>query len=71
MNTIEVEVSVGKVTASVDIEDVIWEINKLPMKNRWNYIGKIINGVQLDLTNTTDEQKELIKQYLTNKLLLF
>ena len=72
METIEIEVRIDrKVNVTVHIADVIDEINNVPMKTRWNYISQIINGVQMDLSDLTEEQKSIIKKYLTNKLSLF
>ncbi len=56
---------------TIPITDVIEGINECPMEKRWNYIAQIINGIQVDLSDTTDEQKAIIKKYLTNKLSLF
>ena len=58
------------------IKDVINDyyingINDCEMKRRWNYIAQIINGVQLNLSDLTDEQKAIIKKYLSDKLVLF
>ena len=72
METIEIEVRIDrKVNVTVHIADVIDEINNVPMKTRWNYISQIINGVQMDLSDFTEEQKAIIKKYLTNKLSIF
>lgn len=69
---LDIEVKVDtKVDVGIHIADVIGGINDVPMKNRWNFIAQIINGVHLNLTDTTDEQKEVIKKYLTDKLKLF
>jgi len=72
METIEIEVKIDqKVDVHVPIDEVIEGINEAPMTRRWNYIARLINGVQMDLSDTTDEQKAIIKKYLTDKLLLF
>ena len=72
METIDIEVRIDrKMDVTVHIADVIEGINEAPMKKRWNYIAQIINGVQMDLSDTTDEQKTIIKKYLTDKLSLF
>jgi len=72
METIDIEIRIDrKVDVTVHVGDVIEGINEAPMKKRWNYIAQIINGVQLDLFDTTDEQRAIIKKYLTDKLSLF
>lgn len=72
METIDIEVRIDrKVDVTIHIEDVIEGINEVQMKKRWNYIAQIINGVQIDLSDLTDEQKAIIKKYLTDKLSLF
>ena len=72
METIDIEVRIDrKVDVTVHIADVIAEINEAPMTVRWNYISQIINGVQMDLSDLTEEQKSILKKYLTNKLSLF
>lgn len=72
METIDIEVVIDrKVDVTVYISDVIEGINEAPMKKRWNYIAQIINGVEMDLSDTTDEQRAIIKKYLADKLSLF
>ncbi len=72
METINVELRLDhKVDIDVRLDDVIDGINSCEMKRRWNYIALILNDVQLNLSELTDEQKAIIKKYLTDKLLLF
>lgn len=72
METIEVEIKIDqKFYADVTLGQVIDGINELPMTKRWNHIANIINEVQLDLSNTTQEQREVIQKYLQQKLALF
>lgn len=72
METINVELKLEhKVDIDVRLDDVIDGINNCEMKKRWNYIALILNDVQLNLSELTDDQKEVIKNYLTNKLSLF
>lgn len=72
METINIEIRIDKkMDVTVHIADVITGINEAPMTTRWNYIAQILNGVQMDLSDTTNEQKAAIKKYLTNKLSLF
>ena len=60
-----------KVDIDVRLDDVIDGINSCEMKRRWNYISLILNDVQLNLSDLTEEQKAIVKEYLTNKLSLF
>jgi hypothetical protein len=72
METINVELRLDhKVDIDVRLDDVIDGINDCEMKIRWSYIAQIMNGVQLSLSDLTDEQKVIIKNYLTDKLSLF
>lgn len=60
-----------KVDIDVKLDDVIDGINSCEMKRRWNYIALILNDVQLNQSDLTNEQKAIIKKYLTDKLSLF
>ena len=72
MEKINVELRLDhKVDIDVRLDDVIDGINSCEMKRRWNYIALILNDVQLNLSDLTDEQKSIIKKYLTDKLSLF
>jgi len=72
METINVELKIDrKLDIDVRLDDVIDGINDCEMKRRWNYIAQIINGVQVNLSDLTDEQKGIIKTYLTDKLSIF
>jgi hypothetical protein len=72
METINVELRLDrKVNIDIRIDDVIDSINRCEMKRRWNYIALILNDVQLNLSDLTDEQKAIIKKYLNDKLSIF
>jgi len=72
METINIELKLDrKIDIDVKLSDVIDGINNCEMKRRWNYIAQIINGVQLNLSDLSEEQKTIIKKYLTDKLSLF
>lgn len=72
METINIELKLDhKVDIDVRLDDVIDGINSCEMKRRWNYIALILNDVQLNLSDLTDEQKVIIKKYLNDKLSLF
>jgi hypothetical protein len=72
METVNVELRLNhKIDIDVRLDDVIDGINYCEMQRRWNYIALILNDVQLNLCELTDEQKAIIKKYLTDKLSLF
>ena len=72
METINVKLKLNhKVNVDVRLGDVIDGINDCEMKLRWNYVSQIIKGVQLNLSELTGEQKDIIKKYLADKLSLF
>ncbi|MBK7695499.1 MAG: hypothetical protein IPI30_14605 [Saprospiraceae bacterium] len=72
METINVELRLDhKFDIDVRLDDVIDGINSCQMKRRWNYIALILNDVELNLSDLTEEQKTIIKKYLSDKLSLF
>lgn len=72
METINVELRLDHtIDIDVKIDDLIDGINNCKMKERWNYISLILNDVQLNVSDLTDEQKETVKKYLLDKLSLF
>lgn len=72
METITVELEISKsVSVDVRIDEVIDAINELEIKRRWNYIGQILNEVELSLIDLTESQKKICKDFLTRKLSLF
>jgi len=72
METLEIEIHIDKkIDVDIRLDEIVDAINDCEIKNRWNYIAQILNGVQLSLSDLTDEQKAVIKKYLNNKLLLF
>lgn len=69
--TISVEVLVNKrIDVDVRLDEVIDGINNCEMKRRWNYIAQLLNGISLDATDLTDDQKLIVEGYLENKLSL-
>lgn len=72
METINIELKVEK-TFDIDVHlsDVIYGINDLPMKKRWNYVSQIINAIELNLSDLTEEQKGIVNNFLMKKLQLF
>lgn len=72
MDTITVELKIDRsIDIDLRIDDIIDGINQCAMKKRWNYISQIINGVHLNLSDLTHEQKQVINKYLSDKLSLF
>lgn len=70
--TVNIEISINKtIDIDVRIDEIIDGINYLDMKKRWNYIAQILNGIKPNLSELTDEQKELVRKYLLSKLELF
>jgi hypothetical protein len=72
MENITIDVRVDRtIEVNVGIADLIQGINDTPMKSRWNSVSQVLNGVQLSLSELTDNQKEIVKNYLISKLSLF
>lgn len=69
MDTINIELNIEKkIDVDIDVRDILYAINDSNMKNRWNYIAIILNGVKLSIDDLTDEQKTIITKYLEDKL---
>ena len=44
MEKINIELKIEKtIDVDVELDDIIWGINDLPIKKRWNHVAKIIN----------------------------
>ena len=70
MEKINIELKIEKtIDVDVELDDIIWGINDLPIKKRWNHVAKIINAIQLDLSELTDGQKLLIKEFLIKNVM--
>lgn len=58
-----------EVEVSVHIDDLIEAINKLRITLRYNYIGQLLNGIDLgDMLELEDGQREIIAKYLKEQL---
>ena len=69
---IQIEAKVDAlVDVAVHIEDVMAALNKMPIKTRWSCVSIIIKGAEADLAGLTDEQKNIIRKFLEEKLALF
>lgn len=60
-----------KMDFDVDVFDIIDAINNLEMKYRWNYLATIINRIDLNSKDLKDEHKQIVIEYLKNKLEIF
>ena len=69
METIQIEVNINqKLDIDVRLDDIIDGINGCKIHRRWNYIASILNEVDLESSELTDDHKKIIKTYLSNKL---
>lgn len=72
METLTVELKIDRrVDVDVNIEEVVGAINNCVIKKRWSLVSNIINYVQLDINDLTEEQKLRVRQFLEQKLLAF
>lgn len=51
-------------STDVDIEDVIEAMNELTIQQRWNYLAKLINHVEVNGENLNEVQRKLILTWL-------
>ncbi len=56
------------VTIQVTIEEVIESINEIDMVLRWNYLGKLLNGIDLKSEKITPSQHAMVKAFLERKI---
>ena len=72
MESLNLDLRINRiVNLDIDIHDVLEGINELPMTRRWNYVAHLINNIETDIKDLTDEQKEITKKYLESKLATF
>jgi len=72
MDPIKAEVRINQtVEVSIDPDDILEQINELPLTQKWNYIGYFINNIQVSVGEMTNRQKEAVHKYLESKLKLF
>lgn len=65
-----VTITVNKqITTDISIEQIIDCLNEMPLPQRWNMIGKIINQVKSD--QLPPAQKQTIKDWLERTLIKF
>lgn len=56
----------------IDLDEIVEEINELPLVDRWNWIGKVINNIEVeDVEKLAPEHKALIKDWLERQIIKF
>lgn len=66
---LEIEVEVcQQMLVKVHLDDIVETINGIQMPSRWNFIAKLINEIDLSGDQLDENQKEVIKKYLNDKL---
>jgi hypothetical protein len=60
-----------KKEVEVDLDDVISEINELPMSYRWNHVAQILNAIDLNKDCLTNEQRDVVRKFLERGLVHF
>lgn len=56
----------------IDLDEIVDEINELPLVDRWNWIGKVINNIKVeDVEKLHPEHKALIKDWLERQIIKF
>lgn len=59
----------NEIEVNISIEDVINEINEMPITSRMSFITNILNGINtVDIQIMSDRNKETIKKYLQLQL---
>jgi len=54
------------------MDDIVEAIDSLPISRRYNYIGMLLNDINLDdIEKLSSAQKKMIKQYLEKQLKRF
>jgi len=74
-NSLEINVMVQvkkEVEVTIHLDDIIENINELPMASRWNYIAKMLNEINVDDIESLEVgHKELISDYLKKRISKF
>lgn len=66
---LEIEVEVcQQMLVKVHLDDIVETINGIQMPRRWNFIAKLLNEIDLSGDQLDENQKEVIKKYLNDKL---
>ena len=56
---------------SIEIEDVISEINNLPLSQRMNYVAVILNKIETENSEIIDIHRDMILNYLQKQAIVF
>jgi len=61
-----------EVSVDIHMDDIVEAIDSLPISRRYNYIGMLLNDINLDdIEKLSSAQKKMIKQYLEKQLKRF
>lgn len=60
-----------RIDVDIEIGEVIDAINSLPLKGRWNVCAKIINEIRTEIDDLSGNEREVIVNWLKNKLEIF
>lgn len=72
MEEIEVEIQIDqKMEVKVRLDELIEGINDMPIERRWNSIAQVLNGIEVNVSELSEEQRDIVHRYLINKLSLF
>lgn len=72
MEMVQIELHINRrLDTEVHVCDIIAAINNLEIPRRWSCISQIISGLEGDLTDLTESQKEIVRTFLEKKLELF
>ena len=72
MEEIEVEIQIDqKMEVKIRLDELIESINDMPIERRWNSIAQVINGIEVNVTELSEEQRDVVYRYLKKKLALF
>ena len=65
----ELEININKkLTVDIDPNELVQSINLLPIIHRWNFIARMIAQAELNTNDLSDEQKQILKPFLTSIL---
>jgi hypothetical protein len=59
------------VQVNIELEDVIEEINLLPLSSRMNIVAKMLNEIETENSEISDINRELILGYLQKQIIIF
>ena len=80
--TLQVEIDIReRVPINISIQDIMYEVNALPLQKKWSCVANIINNLHLTgkdsegedvdkINMLNDEQKLIVKKFLKKQLTL-